>query len=181
MIPRDPMRNIRAQVVAEIGIREGKRAISFLRHIPTIHTYWAVDPWLAMDPADVNVSKWAHQAAHDAAYATFMTQVVPYHHKVRILRMTSLQAAPHVEDGSLDGVFIDANHTYFYVQQDIQLWWPKVRMGGIVAGDDYQAEGDPGSWGVHQAVDEFFPASRLETCGNQWMVWKKEESLESVR
>jgi hypothetical protein len=40
-------------------------------------------------------------------------------------------------DESLDFVFIDANHTYKSVCEDIGLWYPKVKSGGILMGHDY--------------------------------------------
>ncbi len=54
-------------------------------------------------------------------------------------------------DQSLDFVFLDASHTYEDVKNDICLWLPKVRYGGVLAGDDYT---DKFSDGVVKAVDE---------------------------
>jgi predicted O-methyltransferase YrrM len=64
--------------------------------------------------------------------------------------MTTDEAASLFQDGSLDGVFIDADHTYEAVKMDIQNWMPKVRKGGILAGHDYVE-----TWpGVIEAVNE---------------------------
>jgi hypothetical protein len=47
-------------------------------------------------------------------------------------------------------VFIDLNHSYESVKEDIALWLPKVKKGGYLAGDDYHE-----NWpGVIQAVNE---------------------------
>ena len=55
------------------------------------------------------------------------------------------------EDNSLDFVFIDASHKYIDVKEDIINWLPKVRKGGILAGDDF-------SWsGVRRALKELLP------------------------
>jgi len=76
-------------------------------------------------------------------------------------RMTTSEAASLFDDGSLDGVFIDADHTYEAVKKDIQNWMPKVRKGGIFAGHDYVS-----SWpGVIRAVDELVHGfSTMEEC-----------------
>jgi predicted O-methyltransferase YrrM len=52
-----------------------------------------------------------------------------------VLRKTSLQAAPLVEE-MLDFVFIDGIHNYENVLTDIRLWAPKVKRGGYVVGDN---------------------------------------------
>lgn len=72
--------------------------------------------------------------------------------------------------GYLDFAFIDGNHEYAYVKQDIELYWPKVCKGGFLSGHDYSG-GHPG---VTQAVDEFFgklglPVEHHQYC---WLVRK---------
>jgi predicted O-methyltransferase YrrM len=64
-----------------------------------------------------------------------------YGSRAVILNGWSVEVAKTIPDGSLDFVFIDANHAYEYVVADIAAWAPKVRKGGIVYGhdfDDYQ-------------------------------------------
>jgi hypothetical protein len=79
---------------------------------------------------------------------------------VRVLRGTSIEAARAVH-GPLDFVYIDANHRYIHVKQDIELWWPKVRPGGILAGHDLFTLDHAG---VTAAVTEFCVAHNLECC-----------------
>ncbi len=52
------------------------------------------------------------------------------------LRLKSVRAAALIKDG-LDFVFIDAAHDYQSVLDDIRVWLPKVRSGGILSGHDY--------------------------------------------
>jgi len=67
------------------------------------------------------------------------------------IRTTSIEASKLYEDNSLDFVFIDASHKYVDVKDDIKSWLPKVRKGGILAGDDI-------IWGgVEKAVKELLP------------------------
>jgi predicted O-methyltransferase YrrM len=66
------------------------------------------------------------------------------------IKATSKTASKKFADESLDVVFIDLTHTYEAVKEDIALWLPKVKKGGILGGDDYHE-----NWpGVIQAVDE---------------------------
>lgn len=65
-----------------------------------------------------------------------------------VLRGLSEEMASHCVE-PLDFVFIDANHSYDFVKQDLELWYPKVKEGGLVSGHDWQMNG------VVQAVQEF--------------------------
>jgi len=57
----------------------------------------------------------------------------------------------------LDFVFIDANHMYEPVKEDIEAWYPLIRKDGIISGHDYNGMGDKRrGWGVKRAVDERF-------------------------
>jgi hypothetical protein len=85
--------------------------------------------------------------------------------------MYSMQAAPLIADGSLGMVYIDAEHSYQSVRDDILLWRPKIRKGGILAGHDYnKVDGQMLPDGetkvlyteVWKAVDELIPDARLE-------------------
>jgi hypothetical protein len=72
-----------------------------------------------------------------------------------VLRMLSVEAAELFRDGSLDFVYIDANHGLKWIREDIAAWAPKVRPRGVLAGHDYCAT----RFDVKQAVDEFAQAS----------------------
>lgn len=64
----------------------------------------------------------------------------------------SFDRAKDFEDGTIDFVFIDANHTYEFVSKDIAAYLPKMKKGSIMSGHDYN-EHHPG---VIQAVNEAF-------------------------
>jgi len=73
-------------------------------------------------------------------------------HRVNSLDVTDSQ----IPDGSLDCVFVDADHSYDAVRQDLSFWWRKIRVGGQMLGDDYWM-GD-----VKRAVDEFSLANNVK-------------------
>jgi predicted O-methyltransferase YrrM len=83
------------------------------------------------------------------------------------IRGVSKEVSQQFEDESLDVVFIDATHTYPAVKQDIQLWLPKVKKGGILAGHDFE----PAHPGVVKAVDELLPDR--EVMNYCWIYHKK--------
>lgn len=84
-------------------------------------------------------------------YEQFLYNIDPIKQFINPVRMESKEAVKLYEDNSLDFVFIDASHDYENVKQDINLWYPKVKSKGMIAGHDYTQ-----SWsGVIKAVDEF--------------------------
>jgi len=80
----------------------------------------------------------------------FLRNIEPVKDLITPIKGSSHDVHSQFEDESIDFLFIDANHDYEYCIKDIQLWYPKVKKGGVIAGHDYQFRG------VKQAVDEFF-------------------------
>lgn len=54
-----------------------------------------------------------------------------------LIRKDSMDAVNQFMDESLDFVYIDGDHEFAHVAEDIVAWSKKVRKGGIVAGHDY--------------------------------------------
>ncbi len=77
------------------------------------------------------------------------THVVQDH--LTLIEQDSAEAAKDFADGSLDMVFIDADHSYEACKKDIAAWRSKVRPGGILSGHDYNRRFFPG---VIRAVEE---------------------------
>ena len=84
------------------------------------------------------------------------------------IRLPSVKAARCIEDGELDFVFIDGEHSYETARSDIEAWWPKVSSGGLLMGHDYHR---PRSPGVCRAVDEFGEEHGLKVGKRGHSVW----------
>lgn len=78
-----------------------------------------------------------------------------------LMRMLAEEAHKIIAEGCLDIVYIDCQHAYLNVKDDIKNWKPKIRKGGILAGHDYNPWGVPNASGVAKAVDEAFPSVNL--------------------
>jgi hypothetical protein len=100
---------------------------------------------------------------------------------VEVLRATSREAVKHFEDGTLDFVYIDGDHRYTAVAEDIRLYWPKIKAGGVLVGDDYRMNAN--SEGVTKAFGELLSAPDIFVefkIGSQIGIRKPEGSAASV-
>jgi len=71
----------------------------------------------------------------------------------------SVKAAKLWKDNEVSLLFVDACHSYEAVRNDLDAWFPKMKMNGIICGHDYYLPGTP--YGVAPAVNEF--AKRYES------------------
>lgn len=131
----------------EVGVKEGRFISHLLQTFPDL-TMYAVDPWEEQPEGNEDYREWDF----DNIYNRYKAAVEPYGDRVIELREYSETAADKIPDGSLDFVFIDAQHDYYSCKRDIELWQPKVKKGGILSGHDY----NPKFPGVVRAVNEKF-------------------------
>lgn len=94
-----------------------------------------------------------------------------------IMCMDTADGAKYFDDGSLDFVFIDADHSYKGCRADIEAWHPKVRKGGWLCGHDYRNVDYP-CFGVEQAVDEFVASTGLKLQLGDNFTWFTQITLE---
>lgn len=76
------------------------------------------------------------------------------------LPIKSPEACRCFGDKEVGSVYIDGDHSYAAVRDDLSNWYDKVYSGGILAGHDYFDKDYPG---VKQAVDEFALNRNLTT------------------
>jgi hypothetical protein len=151
-LPDGPLRG------AEIGVFKGQLSALLLHGRPQMLLY-LVDSWAPtqeqprayIDCGDFHALLPAEK--QERCYRETLTAVRFALDRAVILRMNSVQAAARVDDGSLDFVFIDADHSYEGCRADIEAWTPKVKPGGYLCGHDYDHPIKTG-FGVKRAVDE---------------------------
>lgn len=49
----------------------------------------------------------------------------------------SLEFVNDVENNSVDLIYIDGNHDYEFVKNDLIAWLPKIKLGGVIGGHDW--------------------------------------------
>ena len=94
---------------------------------------------------------------------------------VNPVKSTSIEAAANYEDRSIDFLMIDASHAYQDVIDDIEAWYPKIKLGGIISGDDYDFEE------VYKAVQDTCGSGVQVYPNTTWWFRKQFETLEQQK
>lgn len=152
-------------VFVEVGCYKGRSCVFLaveLANSGKVYEHHCVDHWQGSDDFPPE-----EREAVPLSYEDFKRNMAGFPHKVH--KMASVDAAATFADRSVDFVMIDASHDETSVTQDIAAWWPKVKPGGVMAGDDYQ-------WpGVMAAANAAF-GERLQTTGAYvWWIRKGED------
>ena len=148
---------------AEIGVQEGIYSEHILKTWKG-STLFSIDARQNFDAGEyIDISN-RPDDQQILLYANTTLRLRPFGEHSIVWRMTSEQAAHAMPDNTLDFCFIDADHRYEAVNQNIELWLPKIKSGGIICGHDYVKDGNIynkadgsliGLFGVQGAVKEF--------------------------
>lgn len=138
----------------EIGVAEGGYSFYLLDCWPGV--CYQIDPWSAMGTDEYNDYNNVDQQEQDRRYNLVMETAKKYNGRAIPVRKYSVAAALDFPDNFFDFIYIDANHNLEHIHQDLRLWYPKCKSGGIFAGHDY-LDGviKSGDYGVKTAVNEF--------------------------
>jgi hypothetical protein len=127
---------------AEIGIYLGETAEYCLRNLKP-RMYYMIDPY----------DEFGGRSREDwTEIYIWISGIFQNRPNVQFIRDTSENACKMFRDKELDFVYIDANHDYKYVEKDINIWYNKIKKGGVLSGHDFD---NPSCPGVRQAVEEF--------------------------
>jgi predicted O-methyltransferase YrrM len=152
----------KVETMVEVGSYQGESTIVFAQNLPNVKKIYAVDPW-------VN-----GYAIGDVCSDEYPMEIVENNFDIRVKdypviikkKMTSSEFVNEIEDGSLDFVYIDGDHQYESCKNDIKLWLPKVKKGGVIAGHDYLAAC---FIGVVNAVNEAFGQPDMTFEDTSWV------------
>jgi predicted O-methyltransferase YrrM len=129
-------------VVVEIGTFAGESAELFSLVASRVYT---VDPF-SWPPSITLADGYTLDQVRN-----FLAERLLKIRNIEHIEKRSAEAVSGFEDNSIDVVYIDGDHEYASVREDILLWTPKVKQGGLICGHDYN---DLHRDGVIKAVDE---------------------------
>lgn len=153
------------RTVAELGVWKGRTFLHLLCHCPNT-TVYGIDTWTPY-PERAGVPGGETYADWDMPGLERHVRLAakPFGARARIIKRDTAAVARTTRPGSLDLVFIDADHSEGGVARDINAWAPKVRAGGFICGHDID-------WPtVKTVVEKRFPDYQVGP-DNVWWVRK---------
>lgn len=161
-------------VGVEIGVCRGDNAGFILSTLP-IKKLFLIDPYVGYEKFKYNVGWTNHtQSDFNDDFRIAKERLKEFEDKIKFIRKKSEDAAGDVPD-DLDFVYIDGNHDYEFVKRDVELYYPKVKRGGVLGGDNFESIFPS----VPRAVLEFVDKHDLKIHGArsaasyEWWVIKK--------
>jgi Methyltransferase domain len=118
-------------LAVEVGTFKAEFAERILQRT-AIKTLYCIDPYASYDQYQDRMNHLDLQKVFEIA----QQRLTPYGSRARFVRETSDNTSHYWLDSSLDFAYIDGNHSYSFVLSDLNLWWPKVKQGGMIVGDD---------------------------------------------
>ena len=151
-------------VGVEIGVAEGNNSKSMLKNL-NMKMLYLVDPYIAYEDG---VTTHATEFLKGLETVVKSLANLP---NVTFIQKKSENAAPDIPN-NIDFCYIDGNHSYESVKTDIELYYPKIKVGGLIGGHDFESR----FVGLCSAVLEFAKKNKLKLSGgpgkNDWWITK---------
>ncbi|HEA46571.1 MAG TPA: class I SAM-dependent methyltransferase [Candidatus Pacearchaeota archaeon] len=144
-------------VGVEIGVYKGINAEKILKGM-NIETLYLIDPYLLYGKYVEGFSMYDSHKNLIGIEQKMLRKIRHYKDKYIIIKKMSADAIKDIPH-NLDFVYVDGNHSYKYVLEDIELYYKKLKQGGIIGGDDFDHEYLPE---VKNAVMDFVNKHKLQ-------------------
>ena len=159
-------------VCAEIGVWQGDFSDLILQKTKPSKLF-LIDPWQYQDdfPERMYGGKIAKdQKDMDEIYYSVKNRFAKLENII-FIRKKSLEALAEIPNSTLDWIYIDGNHSYDFVFEDLKTSFLKVKKNGFIIGDDF-FWGKNNNYPVKKAVVNFTSKKGLSySCiGNQFLI-----------
>lgn len=151
----------------EVGVWKGRSFMAAGLAMPPAAMIVGVDDFSGDDSDMHKVTREAPEFIKHCATAT-VRYLQDKGKLASLLCQSSANASKMFAKKSIDAVFIDGSHDLENVLQDLQLWWPAIKDGGLLFGHDYTRSNK----GVVQAVRKFAKSIDVKvTVAPQSTIW----------
>jgi hypothetical protein len=148
----------------EVGVERGEYSEKIVNIVSPKKLY-LVDSWI-----DVMTGKFRDQkesARQEKNYQDVLSRF-KNNHNVEIIRDSSQNASKKIEIDNLDWAYIDADHSYDAVLNDLSIWGEKIKAGGFICGHDWLVKPKKKKgveFGVNKAVEDYISKKKFEFIG----------------
>jgi hypothetical protein len=158
------------EIGVEIGVAFGSHSFEILKRTE-IKKLYGIDPYKNYQEYDGDLMN-MEQARMDDLFSFVEKRLSFYGDRFELIRDFSHLCQERFDDDSIDFAYIDGNHFEGYIKRDIDIWWKKIKPGGMLSGHDYNHTMFPH---VTSEVDSFFLERKYSVnyLGNHvWCVFK---------
>ena len=157
-------------VGVEIGVGRGEHARSLLETL-NIAKLYLIDPY---EMYEGYVADGGRQLPVSQEFIEAQKILKPFEKKITWIKKMSKDAINDIEE-TLDFVYIDGNHDYEFVKNDIENYYPHLKKGGVIGGHDFYNGFAKTHNGVVTAVTQFTVSKTIQLCVEQpdWWFYKE--------
>lgn len=156
-------------VGVEIGVEFGEHALETLENL-NMKKLYLIDPYCYYDgykEGDLGIRTENIQSDSEIFANKLLKK---YSDKVVWIRKISDEALEDIKE-KVDFVYIDGNHEYDFVKNDIKNYSKLVKQDGIIGGHDFKSWEENGRsclFGVIEAVRDCFDMDKVKIGGDWW-------------
>lgn len=158
----EALRSRSEMIVAEVGVQYGYNALRILStlNIKTIYLIDSYQPYPSAKDGTLSTNKQSPESLDFAkeylkSYQSKIVWIIDY----------SWNAHTRIPDEELDFVYIDGDHRVEIVCKDVELYMPKVKKGGYIAGHDYTRKY------VKDGISKYFGSlDKIKHEGEDWWI-----------
>lgn len=156
-------------IAVELGVAEGvfsERALGY----PHLGYLYSVD-------------RYSGERDHtDAQYLRALRRLQPHQSRNTLMRCDFATAAEFFETESLDFIYVDGYaHDAQQGGSTLETWYPKVRSGGIISGDDYHTHHSENQGVIDRFCQQHGLQMRVINCHEPYSVWSEYPTWYAVK
>lgn len=149
---QDEIRKLGPSVTGvELGVWTGHNMAHLLEECSNISLLSGIDPYEPYQDWNRFISKDVMENAKQTA----IKNLTEFGDRARLIITTSEDASKYINN--LDFIFIDGDHSFEMCFKDLNLWYDKIRPGGLFSGHDFSLPG------VNKALLEFRTKRKIKS------------------
>ena len=183
------LQNSGSRIGVELGAKSGLFSHQILHHWRNCTRFYLVDTWKSQPKSMDEISSQDSQPMREMFEARSRLAQYSNQTKIFFLPMFTSDALEFIHDG-VDFVYLDTLYDYCTVKENMKTWWPKIREGGYLGGNNFLnnsemqwkrpsqdwsacADGSIHAGATKQAVLEFVEREGLKliVTADEWPTW----------